>query len=183
MIGAFAAGFTGTYPRVARATQARALSLGELLQKSRHALLATPVEMACQWETVGGHRRIVTYSTIQVHRALDGRSPSDGDLAVRTLGGRVGDIGQIVHGEAILRVGKASALFLQDIAPSVYSVTALAQGHFPLSPDRDGQNRLVRGAKLGELVGVEGSAVRLLHGRLIPEAERLIGEELHRNDP
>ncbi|MET0410051.1 MAG: hypothetical protein ABW217_02085, partial [Polyangiaceae bacterium] len=97
-VGTFAAGL----PRSTWASTARALSLPELVGSSRFALVATTSDVKSQWETIGNSRRIVSYHELQVAYPIDGRPPAETRLVVRTLGGRVGSIGQLVHGEAKL---------------------------------------------------------------------------------
>jgi len=162
----------------ASAAVVRALSLSELVATSRFAVLGTPTDMSSTWETIGKRRRIVTYASVQVERALDGRSPGSSTVTIRTLGGRVGDIGQIVPGEAVLPKGQRAAFFLGEIASDVYYVTGLAQGHYPLSADAAGEHRLRRSPQIGELLRLGDSAVERLDGRTILEAERLIVTEL-----
>ena len=163
----------------ARATVARALTLAELLHESRYAVLATPVEMSSHWETIGRRRRIVTYSVVRLEGPLDDRSPPSGELVVRTLGGRVGKIGQIVHGEAALRPRERSALFLSEAGSNLFAITAMAQGHYPTRPDASGLVRLSKSPRLDALVETERSAIRLLDGLSLSEAQWLIVRELH----
>src|SRR5215475_11867859 len=85
--------------RPAQATIVRSVTLTELVQQSRHALVGTPTSTASLWETIGGTDRIVTYTRVRVEYPLDGTAPASSELVVRTLGGTVGDIGQVVPGE------------------------------------------------------------------------------------
>src|SRR4051812_9349513 len=85
--------------RTAHATLVLPITLRELVSQSQHAVVGTPGAATSRWETIGGHERIVTYTPLHIEHSLDGTSPGS-ELTVRTLGGRVGDIGQIVAGEA-----------------------------------------------------------------------------------
>lgn len=161
----------------AAATSARPISLRELTQRSRHALLVTPTDAAARWETAYGTRRIVTYTRVLVSQALDGRSSLQSELQVRTLGGKVGHLGQVVHGEARLELDKMNALFLELDDEQVWRVTAMAQGHYPLRADSDGTRRLVRSPDLPEMRLDAAAAVQLLPGRTVLEAERLLAEQ------
>jgi hypothetical protein len=161
----------------ALATSARPIAVRELLQRSRHALLATPTNIQTRWETAYGTRRIVTYTRLLVSQALDGRTVNESEMLVRTLGGKVGHIGQVVHGEARLQLDKSSALFLDLDAEQVWRVTAMAQGHYPLRADATGLDRLVRSPDLPELRLDAAAAVHLLPGRTVLEAERLLAEQ------
>jgi hypothetical protein len=174
-VGTFAAGL----PRSTWASTARALSLPELVGSSRFALVATTTDVKSQWETVGDSRRIVSYHEIAVAYPIDGRPPAETRLVVRTLGGRVGSIGQLVHGEAKLVRDTPSVMFLTPSGDGVMGITAMAQGHYPLIADEERVLRLHASPNMPELVNKPGSAVERLNFRSLPEAETLVFESLH----
>lgn len=177
------AGLTGlvgmTAARRAPATLARALTLRELLQQSAHAFVGTPTDSRSQWESIGGRSRIVTYTVVRVEASLDGRPPASSELLVRTLGGAVGDIGQIVPGEAALRRSVSAAIFVEPLSKDFFAVTGMTQGHYPLRPDERGVRRLQADLTTLKTVQAE-SAVQRLHGRTLVDAERILAEELSR---
>jgi hypothetical protein len=72
---------------------------------------------------------------------------------VRTLGGVVGKIGQLVEGEAVFVPGQASLLFLHDGTAGSLVVTARGQGQFPVA-EADAQHpaRVVRSKDVGALL-------------------------------
>ena len=166
-------------PRLAGATMARAIRLPELVGLSRFALVGTATDAYSRWETVGKARRIVTYVRLEVTQPIDGRPPPDTSLMVRTLGGRVGDIGQLVHGEARFQLGAASVIFVTPDTDGVLGVTAMAQGHYPLHRDSDDIPRLDASPDMPTLTRVEGSAVQRLVRRTVIEAEGMVSEILH----
>ena len=157
----------------AKSGVARAIELSDLVRASETVVVGTPVESLAQWETLGKQRRIVTYSRVRVDQQVAG-APAGGELWVRTLGGRVGKIGQIVHGEARLFASRPALLFLELHGPGVHRVVALAQGHFPLKADASGVLRLDTSPELSVLYGAERSAARRLTGRTLTEAQALI---------
>lgn len=169
-----------TVSRAAEASIARAVTLGELVYRSRYVLVGTSVDAFCRWERIGKRSRIVTYSVIQVDRPLDGRPPDTSEVMVRTLGGSVGDRGQVVHGEAVVALGRRAALFLHDVAPDVLAVTGMAQGHYPVEPDLQGVARLRAATGDLELLDMPDAAVHRLHGSSFAEAEAVLSEELAR---
>jgi hypothetical protein len=174
------AGLAGvTTARRASATLARALTLPELLYQSTHAFVGTPTDARSQWETVGDRSRIVTYTVVRVESSLDGRPPSSSELLVRTLGGVVGDIGQIVPGEAMLRRSVSAAVFVEPLSKDCFGVTGMTQGHYPLRSDEAGVRRLRADLTTLKTVQAE-SAVQRLDGRTLVEAERILSEELAR---
>jgi hypothetical protein len=165
----------------AGASVVRALSLSELVHTSRVTCVGTAVDAFGRWETIGRSERIVTYSLIRVEHTIDGRSAPSREVMVRTLGGRVDDIGQVVPGEATLRMNEPATVFLQDLTKDLFAVTAMAQGHYPLIADDKGVKRLQPRAALLELVGdVTGSAVKRLAGRTVTEVESMVYAEFAR---
>src|SRR5262245_41457604 len=94
-----AALLTTWIPGAAQAGVARPGPLRDLVRASRWVVVGTPLEAIGRWEEVGKSQRIVTYHRIRVDRSLGSKASSESELWVRTLGGRVGNIGQVVHGE------------------------------------------------------------------------------------
>ena len=164
-------GATLFLPKAAFASVSRAVSIAELIKASRNVLIGDAVDAFSRWETRDGQRRIVTYTRVLLSESVLGNA--DSELLVRTLGGRVGKIGQIVHGEATLRVNERSLLFLHE-ADDVLRVTAMAQGHYRFDKDDKGIDRLRPSPRLGHLLRPQGSAVERLTGRTLSEARDLI---------
>lgn len=160
--------------RSAQATTAVALTLDELVQRSLRIAVATPEATSSRWEAIGKGRRIVSYTRIVLDEELVGAG--EGSCLVRTLGGAVGEQGQLVHGEAQLRAGEPCLVFLRPRAEGAHVVTARAQGHYPLLPDAGGVLRVRPSPLLPELVAADASAVRRLSGRPWGEARRMLRE-------
>ncbi|HEX4516315.1 MAG TPA: hypothetical protein VH054_22360, partial [Polyangiaceae bacterium] len=76
--------------------------------------------------------RIATYTRVHGDRVVAGSVASE--VWIKTLGGAVGDIGQTVDGEAVLRAGRQSLLFLSTYEGSLV-VTARGQGQFAMVRD------------------------------------------------
>jgi hypothetical protein len=157
----------------ARATLARALRLDELVARSRHVLVGEPLEAYSVWETIGDRKHIVTYHRVRTLELFAGVKPEHDELLVRTLGGRVGKLGELVAGEAQLSPGARGVLFVAQ-AREVLAVTAMAQGHYPLARDAAGAERLRRSAQATDLLSVDGSAVKRLHGLSLGDARTLL---------
>ncbi|MET0593684.1 MAG: matrixin family metalloprotease, partial [Polyangiaceae bacterium] len=116
----------------ARASVAIAVLFDELVGRSSAAVVVTPVGRESAWED----GRIVTYTRLQVDRLIAGSAPSA--IEVRSFGGSVGKIGQIVEGEASFDSDRAALAFLEPargvaVRHGSYAVTARAQGVFALS--------------------------------------------------
>jgi len=159
------------------ATTARAVTLGELVRRSSSVVVATSLAKESLWMEIHGARRIVTQTRIRVEELVAGATPDASELIVRTLGGQVGKLGQLVEGEAELNLGEASLLFGRSIEPTVLSVVAMSQGHYPIKTDA--RDRIVRAASnLPNLIGVSGSAVARLTGKSLAEARGLVRAEM-----
>ncbi len=163
---------------VAAATVARAVRLAELAQHSQLVATCTPLEAHSRWEVFGGRRRIVTYTRLRVDSRIAG-ADAGSEVLVRTLGGQVGDIGQVVDGEALLILGQPALLFLAPRYDGVLGVAAMAQGEFPLRADAHGVVRLASSPRLPAIVQGGASAQQQLVGRTPSEARALIEKALH----
>lgn len=168
-------------PGQARASMAIALSLTELVHRSEHAAVGISVDAFSRWELVAERKRIVTYSVIDVERPLDGRPLGKGPILVRTLGGIVNGVGQVVHGEAVIPLGERTALFLRSVTPDFHSVIAMAQGAYPVRTDDRGVRRLHAVLEALELRGAGAdAAVHRLDGKTPEDAEALVAGEMAR---
>jgi hypothetical protein len=128
----------------AHASVVLTLTLPELVEKSDSIVVALPKSKVSKWE--GG--RIVTYTTIAIDTAVAGAAKAGDTLVVRTLGGVVGDVGQIAHGEAVLPLDKPIMLFLrasvaEKSAQKTLAVVGMAQGAMSLEVGTDKVTRVV----------------------------------------
>lgn len=159
----------------ARAGAMNPIGLDELVATSGHVVVATPRVGDSMWERVGENRRIVTYTRLTIDEVLDDRAPADSELMVRTLGGQVGPLGQVVHGEAELRRDELCVLFLAARSDGTFRVNALAQGHYPLLADSEGTRRLSTSPRLADFFGKDlTSAVAQLRGQSLQTARSLV---------
>jgi hypothetical protein len=175
LLGATTLGIT-LAPQPAGATTARAITLPELVTRSGQIFFGRPLEASSRWEDVGSGRRIVTYTRVQVEEPLDG--DAEQEYLIRTLGGKVGRVGQIVHGEALLRIGEDNLVFVRQHRNGSHVVTARAQGQYLLRADDRGTRRLERSPRVANLVNEQDSAAHVLVGRTVSEARRLVRDAL-----
>jgi hypothetical protein len=163
----------------ASASVSIAVTWDGLLHDSTAAAVITPTtEARSVWEA----GRIYTYTHVHVDRAVAGDLKDGDDAWVRTMGGIVGRVGQIVEGEAVLAPGRPSLLFLRPGDAGTLEVTARGQGQFPLVADSDASKplRVMRSNTAGallqpHLVGplvMPRLAAETLHGRSIDDAAR-----------
>jgi hypothetical protein len=164
---------TCTWAKQSSATVARAVSLRGLVERSTRVTRATPLDSFARVEHLAGSRHIVTYSRLRVDEPILGAS-TDSELLVRTLGGQVGDLGELVHGEASLALNEPCVVFLRQSAEGIDQVTEMAQGHFPMAMDAAGAPRLFASRNMPRLVGGSASAVGQLSGLRFSEARDLI---------
>src|SRR5262249_59290291 len=99
--------FLALWPRDLPASTFIALDVETLAGRADAVLVVVPEEKRSLWED----GRIATYTRVRVDRVGAGQ-PGDSPIWVRTLGGEVGHIGQLVEGEASLLVGKPVLAFL-----------------------------------------------------------------------
>jgi hypothetical protein len=160
----------------AQASVSIAVTWDGLVRESTFAGMVTPTSATSVWES----GRIYTYTQVHVDRVLAGDAGGASDLWVRTMGGIVGNLGQVVDGEAVLTTGRPSLLFLHAGPTGAFQVTARGQGQFPLVLDAKSVLRLSRSSSVGGLVSPKRSttsaapilAVEMVHGRLVDDVAR-----------
>lgn len=143
----------------ASASVSVAVSLDELAQTSFAACEVSPASSTSVWED----DRIVTYTRVEVVHVLAGAAPSE--LWVRTLGGVVGHVGQLVEGEAVFRRGEHVIVFLSEFRGSNV-ITARAQGELVVDA-----GHVRRNVHVGALVGAHRPAGDALDGKTVGDAE------------
>ncbi|MGH7436798.1 MAG: hypothetical protein ACRENE_14080 [Polyangiaceae bacterium] len=173
---------------VAGASVSLPVTWDALVRESTASVIVSPRESSAVWE--GG--RICTYTHVHVERALAGELATGGDAWVRTLGGVVGKVGQVVDGEAVFSPGRSSLVFLQPSGAGAFYVTARGQGQFPVVTGTDAAHSptLTRSHSAGMVLEREALplaastspsgaiavapvlATDVLHGRLVDDAAR-----------
>jgi hypothetical protein len=93
--------------RVAQASVSTAAGFDELVRQASAVAVVTPMDQSASWEG----NRIVTTTRVRVDRVVAGELA--GNLEVRTLGGNVGHIGQILEGQPTFSLGVPSLVFLR----------------------------------------------------------------------
>jgi hypothetical protein len=152
----------------------QALPLAKLVAQSELVVVATPISQKCQWAKIGSLERVVTDSTLEVAWTLSGSDSTGRDVVVRTLGGTIGDLAQIVHGEARLRVGQSSLLFLARGRDGALHVFGMGQGHYPLIPDDQGDWQVRPSPGLEGVLDPHNSARYSLVGKRLKELPQII---------
>lgn len=137
-------------PSDAAASVSIAVDFDMLVKDSDVVAVVTPGEQKSVWED----GRIYTYTQVRVERGVAGDVGAGADGWVRTMGGVVGKIGQLVDGEPVFVKDKASLLFMRKFkAGGVFEVSARAQGQYPVTIDEATKRpKLLRSAAVGMLV-------------------------------
>jgi hypothetical protein len=142
-------------PTDAHASVSIAVGYEALVKDADSVGVVTPVESKTVWE----EGRIVTYTHVLVDQGIAGDLGTGADGWVRTLGGVVGKIGQLVDGEPVFTASKSSLVFLRKFkGTGTWEVAARAQGQYPIVVDDTdktrpaGQRRVMRSGAAGMLL-------------------------------
>jgi hypothetical protein len=162
-----------------------ALTFDDLVQRATAAAVVVPVDQHGVWE--GG--RIATYTRARVERLVAGHLPEE--ISLRTYGGAVGRIGQLVEGEATFAAGAPSLVFVHPLGdaalPGTFAVVEGAQGQFSIVKAGDQPARLAPARNVGAVVALPPAAPRpardVLAGKLFEDAVRAIGAMWSRVHP
>ena len=169
-----AAASTSLLTEAARATLLKGLSLEELVERSGFIVVLTALDSRSHYEEIGGRRSIVTDTRVRVEDVLAKAEPADQELLVRTLGGRVGGVGEIVHGQPTISAASADVAFLKLGADGAHWFVGMAQGHYPLVGQVQAERKLIQSAQLPEIRDYERCAVRKLSGLKLTRATELL---------
>jgi hypothetical protein len=150
------------------------LSLSRLVKRSTLVVVGNPISSQSHWAMVGTTERVVTDVTLEVSWTLRGRSVTGQDIVVRTLGGTVDGVAQIVYGEARLGIGQSCLLFLVPDPSGVLQVMGMAQGHYPTRPDERGEWRILKSPGLEGVLRPELSAIEALDGQRLMEVPQML---------
>ncbi|MEJ2007154.1 MAG: hypothetical protein P8Z30_03205 [Acidobacteriota bacterium] len=125
----------------ARATTLVRMSLSQLVQASSTIVQGQVVSQESRWNA--SHTRIMTYTTVQLDKALKGQPPST--LTIEQLGGTVGNFHVRVPGTAFLRRQGQYVLFLEPVKgkAQTYHMVGMMQGAFRIYRERNGVQRRI----------------------------------------
>lgn len=140
--------------RSASATVIAKESIEEMARASEVIVRGTVLRAEAHWDEA--HRSIWTYAEVKVTDTLKGTAPMI--VLVRSPGGEVGDVGQLVAGAPRFRVGEELVLFLfrPPDDPHSFGIHTLAAGKVELRAhlgrltamrDLRGLTQLERGSK------------------------------------
>lgn len=126
-----------------------AVPFDSLVKDADAVAIIAPQESKSVWED----GRIYTYTRVKVEQGVAGDT-SGGEVWIRTMGGVVGKIGQMVDGEPVFAANKPNLLFLRKFkAGGTWEVSARAQGQYPVVVDElSKKRRIIRSANVGVLL-------------------------------
>jgi hypothetical protein len=136
-------------PSDAAASVSIAVSFDQLVKDADSVAVITAGEGQSAWED----GRIVTYTKVHVDQGVAGELVAGNDTYVRTLGGVVGKIGQLVDGEPVLIKDKPSLLFLRKFKAGAFEVSARGQGQYPVVvDDKTKVRKIIRSSSAGMIL-------------------------------
>ncbi len=149
LAGASASGVLA--PTEARASVSIAVAFDALVKDADTVGVVTAVESKSVWE----EGRIYTYTRVKVDQGVAGDLGTGGEGWVRTMGGVVGKIGQLVDGEPVFTANKSSLVFMRKFKlTGQWEVSARAQGQYPVveeTVDKKTIRKIVRSHAAGVL--------------------------------
>ncbi|HLL04374.1 MAG TPA: hypothetical protein VK539_27560 [Myxococcaceae bacterium] len=122
----------------ASATTMLRLDVPELSQNSDTVVHGTVRRVESRWS--GDRRRILTDVEIQVTESLKGQPGST--VLVIQPGGKMGDIGQMVHGTASFVPGEEVVVFLERKGASAFQLSGMSQGKYQVRRAADNTTAL-----------------------------------------
>jgi hypothetical protein len=139
-----------------------AVAFDNLVKDADVVAVITPGEHQSIWED----GRIYTYTKVKVDQGVAGDVGAGADGWVRTMGGVVGKVGQLVDGEPVFVDSKPSLLFLRKFKEGgVFEVSARAQGQYPIAVDESTKTKkLLRSSAVGMLLPPKVDSVNVVAG-------------------
>lgn len=126
-----------------------AVPFDSLVKDADAVAVIVPQDAKSVWED----GRIYTYTRVKVEQGVAGDT-SGSEIWIRTMGGVVGKVGQLVDGEPVFTVNKPNLLFMRKFkAGGTWEVSARAQGQYPVFiDDLKKTKRIMRSANVGVLL-------------------------------
>jgi hypothetical protein len=126
-----------------------AVPFDSLVKDADAVAVIVPQEAKSVWE----EGRIYTYTRVKVEQGVAGDT-SQGEVWIRTMGGVVGKVGQLVDGEPVFTAQKPNLIFLRKFkSGGTWEVSARAQGQYPVVLDEVKKTkRITRSANVGMLL-------------------------------
>ena len=121
--------------------QTRALKVDDLAERAEVVAVGRVAEMKSEWSTDRTH--IVTRVKLSVQEYIKGEGASD--ITITTLGGEVGDVGELYTHVPTFRQNESVVVFLQKDREGQYRVTGGTQGKYSIERSPESGQQVVAG--------------------------------------
>ena len=112
-------------------SQTRALKIDDLAKRAELVAVGRVSEMVSEWSADRTH--ILTRVTLSVQEYVKGEGAST--LTITTLGGEVGEVGELYTHVPTFRQNETVVVFLEQSAQGSYRVSGGTQGKYNVEPD------------------------------------------------
>jgi hypothetical protein len=129
-------------PLFGLATTVRPPSFDRLVNRSDYIVRATVTGIKSERDPSGNNRKIHTEIQLQVHEAIAGTPP--GNVALRMLGGRVGDDELVIEDAPRFEVGDTGFFFIRGNGRLMVPLVAMMHGFYPVTKDAGGREHVQR---------------------------------------
>lgn len=136
----------------ARATVIVPLDLASLVQRADTIVRGTA--MATTASLSDDKKQIHSVTVVRVAAIMKGAPAAE--IEVRTPGGTLGDLTQVVHGAPQLHAGQEVYLFLHRVSGNRFIVEGFTQGKFEVAADTDGSRRVSQNLREVGVLGRDG---------------------------
>ena len=113
--------------------QTRALKIDDLAKRAEVVAVGRVADMKSEWTADQTH--IVTRVTLSVQEYVKGGEANVSTLTITTLGGEVGDVGELYTHVPTFRQNEVVVVFLEKSADGGYRVSGGTQGKYNIEPD------------------------------------------------
>ena len=154
-------------PSLSHATVIRLLDLETLAQQSDAIVCGTARSTAARASPDG--KLINTVATVEIASAIKGEPPQV--IEVRTPGGTIGELTQMVVGGPQFTTGEEVVLFLKRPLPGgrYYTLHGFTQGKFQVRRDADGVRRVHQEVQGLAAMGADGQVQPVPEFEPVPE--------------
>ena len=125
-------------PSEARATIVVPMTIEEMAIEASCVARGRVLNTQATWDDA--HRRIYTYTEIEILERIHAKGEVASNVVVRTLGGEVGNIGMKVSGTPKFTLGEEVVVFLRNdpVDPTQFQVIGMSQGKFQVERPQKG---------------------------------------------
>lgn len=122
------------------ATVVRKLGEYELTTQAQAIIIGKVTSITSEWNE--DQTKIFTYVTIVPQDFIKGNDTSS-EITVKKIGGKVGNIGMLVHGTSVYEEDEEVLLFLGEKLNGSRTVIGLSQGKFSIKSDPTSQRKIL----------------------------------------